>query len=211
MPWAANAQYPTITNSIVPSSKEGHITPPATAYFLTFFACLTRFSITSSNASRSPFALSLCMSQYSRSWLARCFISSSKFTCFRISSSPRPISAASVVEHTIRAPLVSRSGGGAGPRRFRSGFEVDVLREMGSEPLGFKLSFAPMLRISRDGSSIVSSSIDGSTNFFCLLAGNISSRSTGTPSETRKRRLIRERIQSGGCRGGGATSCSHSD
>lgn len=48
---------------------------------------------------------------------------------------------------------------------------------------------------------------DGRTSFFCLDdAGRISSRSTGTPSETRKRRLIRERIQSGGCKGGGATS-----
>ncbi len=43
-------------------------------------------------------------------------------------------------------------------------------------------------------------------SFFCLEAGRISSRSTGTPRETRKRRRIRERIQFGGCRGGGATS-----
>jgi hypothetical protein len=53
---------------------------------------------------------------------------------------------------------------------------------------------------------------DGSTSFFCLeSAGRISSRSTGTPSETRKRRRMRERIQSGGWSGGGATSCDQSE
>ncbi len=48
---------------------------------------------------------------------------------------------------------------------------------------------------------------EGRTSFFCLEAGRISSRSTGTPRETRKRRRMRERIQSGGWSGGGATSC----
>lgn len=48
--------------------------------------------------------------------------------------------------------------------------------------------------------------IFGRISFFCLLAGRISSRSTGTPRETRKRRRMRERIQLGGCKGGGATS-----
>lgn len=47
---------------------------------------------------------------------------------------------------------------------------------------------------------------DGRTSFFCFEAGRISSRSTGTPNETRNKRRIRERIQSGGCSGGGATS-----
>lgn len=47
---------------------------------------------------------------------------------------------------------------------------------------------------------------DGSTSFFCLEAGRISSRSTGTPRETRNNLRIRDRIQSGGDRGGGATS-----
>jgi hypothetical protein len=52
---------------------------------------------------------------------------------------------------------------------------------------------------------------DGSTSFFCFDAGRISSRSTGTPRDTRKSRRIRLRIQSGGCSGGGATSCDHND
>jgi hypothetical protein len=53
---------------------------------------------------------------------------------------------------------------------------------------------------------------EGSTSFFCLEeAGRISSRSTGTPRETRKSRRMRERIQSGGCSGGGATSWDQSE
>ena len=48
-------------------------------------------------------------------------------------------------------------------------------------------------------------------SFFCFEAGRISSRSTGTPSETKNSRRMRERTQFGGCRGGGATSCDHSD
>jgi len=53
--------------------------------------------------------------------------------------------------------------------------------------------------------------MDGRISFFCLEAGRISSKSTGTPRETRKRRRIRERIQFGGCKGGGATSCVQSE
>lgn len=48
--------------------------------------------------------------------------------------------------------------------------------------------------------------VEGRISFFCLDAGRISSRSTGTPRDTRKRRRIRERIQLGGWRGGAATS-----
>lgn len=53
--------------------------------------------------------------------------------------------------------------------------------------------------------------IDGRMSFFCLEAGRISSRSTGTPRETRNKRRIRDRIQFGGCSGGGATSCDQRD
>jgi len=53
--------------------------------------------------------------------------------------------------------------------------------------------------------------MDGRMSFFCLDAGRISSRSTGTPSETRNSLLIRDRIQFGGCSGGGATSCDQRD
>jgi hypothetical protein len=43
-----------------------------------------------------------------------------------------------------------------------------------------------------------SEGVNGSTSFFCFEAGRISSRSTGTPRETRNNRLIRERVQLGG-------------
>ena len=49
-------------------------------------------------------------------------------------------------------------------------------------------------------------SVEGSTSFFCLEAGRISSRSMGTPSETRKSRRMRERSQAGGERGGGVSN-----
>ena len=48
--------------------------------------------------------------------------------------------------------------------------------------------------------------VEGSTSFFCLEAGRISSRSTGTPRETRKSRLMRERSQLGGESGGGVNN-----
>lgn len=48
-------------------------------------------------------------------------------------------------------------------------------------------------------------------SFFCFEAGKISSKSTGTPSDTKKRRRMRDRTQLGGCRGGGATSWDQSD
>ncbi len=51
--------------------------------------------------------------------------------------------------------------------------------------------------------------MDGRISFFCFEAGRISSRSTGTPRETKNSRRIRERIQFGGCKGGGATNCDH--
>lgn len=46
-------------------------------------------------------------------------------------------------------------------------------------------------------------------SFFCLDAGRISSRSTGTPNETRKSRRMRDFTQFCGWRGGGATSWDH--
>jgi len=40
--------------------------------------------------------------------------------------------------------------------------------------------------------------IEGRISFFCVDLGRISSRSTGTPSDTRNARRMRDRIQSGG-------------
>lgn len=56
------------------------------------------------------------------------------------------------------------------------------------------------------GESLRNPVVLGRMSFFCLLAGRISSRSTGTPRETRKRRRMRERSQLGGWSGGGAES-----
>ena len=54
--------------------------------------------------------------------------------------------------------------------------------------------------------------VEGRTSFFFLPeAGRISSRLTGMPNETRKRRRIRDRFQSGGLSGTGAASWFHSD
>lgn len=53
--------------------------------------------------------------------------------------------------------------------------------------------------------------MDGRMSFFCFEAGRISSRSTGTPRETRKSLRMRDRIQFAGWRGGGATSCDQSE
>lgn len=57
------------------------------------------------------------------------------------------------------------------------------------------------------GSRLLERAVEGRMSFFCFEAGRISSRSMGTPRETRKRRRMRERTQFGGWRGGGAASC----
>lgn len=49
----------------------------------------------------------------------------------------------------------------------------------------------------------------GRTRRFCLDGGRISSRSTGTPRDTRKSRRIRLRVQFGGAIGGGCSNCCH--
>ena len=69
-------------------------------------------------------------------------------------------------------------------------------------------SFASVSRnLSIAGWLLPSSPIEGKISRFCLLGGRISSRSTGTPRLTRKSRRIRDRVQLGGCIGGGETSC----
>jgi hypothetical protein len=125
----------------------------------------------------------------------------------------RPASASSVIVHSCLAYTRSSSGAGGGP--FLR-LEVDGLPWESTEVL----EVLPSVALSRaielparesvelrgedeDGYRLV----DGRMSFFCLEAGRISSRSTGTPSDTRKRRRILDRIQFGGWRGGGATSC----
>lgn len=72
----------------------------------------------------------------------------------------------------------------------------------------FSRAREPSLRLRSDEPRGLSlrPTVEGRMSFFCFEAGRISSRSTGTPRETRNRRRIRERTQLGGWRGGGATS-----
>jgi hypothetical protein len=170
--------------------------------------------MTCSNASLSPKALSIRFCQYSNTSFARTSRLSRRSTCCFSSSSVKFCSAASVVEHSIVVLLMSSSGGGGGPFLFLSGFEADESTDVDDvfSPSRLTRPRAPF-RPSDEGRGDFSPGmwIDGKMSFFCFEAGRISSRSTGTPRETRKRRRIRERTQSGGCNGGGATSCVHND
>jgi hypothetical protein len=109
---------------------------------------------------------------------------------------------------------MSSSGGGGGPFLFLSGLDADESTDV-VDALSPSLFTRPSasLRPSEEGRGDLSPGMwmDGKISFFCLDAGRISSRSTGTPSETRNSRRMRERTQSGGCKGGGATSCVHND
>jgi hypothetical protein len=108
--------------------------------------------------------------------------------------------------------LRSSSGGGGGPFRFLSGLEDDESTDVLDAFSLFTRSSAP-LRPSVDGLGVSEPGMcmDGRISFFCFDAGRISSRSTGTPKETRNSRLIRDRTQSGGWSGGGATNCVHKE
>ncbi len=117
-----------------------------------------------------------------------------------------------MVEDSIVIAGRLSSGGGAGPRRRRLvlAFEGEEVRPpVLSRELRERLLVLPS-RFSRStverGESLRKPVVLGRMSFFCLLAGRISSRSTGTPRETRKRRRMRERSQLGGWRGGGAES-----
>jgi hypothetical protein len=192
------------------SAPSGH----TNKHYLNFFACATKLSITCSNASLSPSALSMRFCQYSNTSFALTSRPFSRSTCSSSSFCVRFCNAASVVEHSIVVLLMSNSGGGGGPFLFLSGFEADESTDVDDafSPSRFTRPSAP-LRPSDDGRGDLSPGIwiEGKISFFCLDAGRISSRSTGTPRETRKRRRMRERTQSGGCNGGGATSCVQSD
>jgi hypothetical protein len=177
--------------------------------YLSFLACATRLSMTCSNASLSPSALSNLFCQYSNTSFALSCSPLRWSICIFNSSSVKPCSAASVVAHNCIVLLMSSSGGGGGPLRFRSGLEPDESTEVDDSfsrlirPRG-----PPLFRPSEEGRGERSPGmcIEGRMSFFCFEAGRISSRSTGTPRETRNSRRIRERTQSGGCSGGGATS-----
>ena len=123
-----------------------------------------------------------------------------------------------MVAHNLLTALRSRSGGGAGPLAFsrpRDLFAASLLApdcalsRLPVESLAaWALSRATEPRVLSDSDlREVSRLMSGRTSFFCLEGGRISSRSTGTPKETRKRRRMRDCVQLGGWRGGGVTSC----
>jgi hypothetical protein len=122
-----------------------------------------------------------------------------------------PSNAASVVEHNRRTAERSNSGGDRGPRRRPDlGRDPVELTDVVESFCGMFPSVCFNL-FSALGVDVLESSalIDGKISFFCFDAGKISSKSTGTPKETRNRRRIRDLTQFGGCNGGGATNCDH--
>lgn len=158
--------------------------------------------MTPSKASFSPTNPSRRLSQCSKTALARSVTCSNSVTCCVSSASVSPPSAASVVAHRRRTAERSNSGGGGAPRRVvfeRVEARPDVVAVCEPSP-----SFAAGLRgvVAPE----LSRSIEGRISFFCFEAGRISSRSTGTPRDTRKSRRMRDFTQFCGWRGGGATS-----
>lgn len=182
-------------------------------YFRTLRACFTRFSITPSNASLSPIFSSVFFFQYSCAILASPSSSSSLETCALSSSSVIPSKASSVVLHKSLA--LTRSSFGSGTAPFlglgeASRFDLPSTDVEEALPSPWRKFDAD--RESEDVRGDVEERFsEGSTSLCCFDAGKISSRSTGTPSDTRNNLLVRDRIQSGGANGGGATSCDQSD
>ena len=178
-----------------------------TLYFRTLRACLTRFSITPSNASLSPKALSFRLSQYSNTSLALEVRLSSFLLCSRSSSSVIFESAASVVAHSILVACRSISGGGVGPFLRLLFVDAPGLSTDVEDALSCFNRTRELVRWLFGGDcEPLRKCIEGRMSFFCFDAGRISSRSTGTPKDTRNNRRVRDRTQFGGCNGGGATS-----
>lgn len=86
--------------------------------YLSFFACATKLSMTCSNASLSPSALSKRFCQYSKTSFALICNPFKFSTCASNSSFVKFCSAASVVAQSIVVELMSSSGGGGGPFLF---------------------------------------------------------------------------------------------
>lgn len=166
--------------------------------------------MTPSNASRSPNFSSVILVQYSSTSLAVPCSTSNFLTCTSSSPIVSPAIASGVISHSCRAETRSSAGAGGGPRRRL----VDRERFLpASEPAEPSLALRRETRSEdvREGEWGGGERVEGRTSFFCFEAGRISSRSTGTPRETRKRRRMRDRIQFGGWRGGGATSWDQSE
>ena len=192
------------------SGQNGTVQP--FRYLRTRLACFTRFSITPSNASLSSNALALLFNQYSSTSLAFVVKSSNFLTCARSSLSVMFDKAAWVVAHNIFVACTSSSGGDGGPFRFREALAEEGWSMDTEDALScFNRTREPGRRPPGGDCELLRKCIEGRISFFCFEAGRISSRSTGTPSETRNKRRMRDRTQLGGCKGGGATSCDQSE
>lgn len=105
--------------------------------------------------------------------------------------------ASSVISHVWRADTKSNWGAGGGPFRRRLSEREGLAlpcesREVEEEDLMRSTEF------SREPEDEGCSEREGRMSFFWVEAGRISSRETGIPRLTRKRRRIRDRIQLGG-------------
>ena len=130
--------------------------------------------------------------------------------CARNSSSRKLESAASVVVQSIFVVPKSSSGGGGGPFLLRLDLCAVPWSSEAEDALSCLNLPRELFRRPSDGEwESRCKPVEGRMSFFCFDAGSISSRSTGTPNETKNSRRIRERTQFGGCKGGGATSCDH--
>ena len=110
----------------------------------------------------------------------------------------RPSSAASVVAQSRRTAARSSSGGGDGSRRLDDRCRVAVLDARGLLGPLCESFLARLWERDNEPAAVdldPSMLMDGRMSFFCFDAGKISSRSTGTPRETRKRRRIRDLTQ----------------
>lgn len=164
--------------------------------------------MTPSRASFSFIASSFLCNQYSNTPLLFLFKLSNVIKCAFSSSSSNPCKASSVVLHTRTAALASNSGGGGGPllREDSFFFWPPVFDSMEVDESFALFCFS---RSTADVRGEVERLMFGRTRRFCFEGGSISSKSTGTPRETRKRRRMRDLVQLGGCIGGGDTSCCH--
>jgi len=120
-----------------------------------------------------------------------------------------PFSASSVIVHNCLAQTKSSVGAGGAPFRRRESERLECPCESRDVEEEFSCFSREMERESVEVRGW--RFMEGRISFFCFEAGRISSRSTGTPRETRKSRRMRERIQFGGWRGGGATSWDQSE
>jgi hypothetical protein len=123
--------------------------------------------------------------------------------CACSSSIVNPSLAASVMPHTCLAQTRSSCGilGSFLPPLLRESERGFPLESTDVEEALFSEAFRREMEVELRGELAeeeVWRCMDGRISFFCVDFGRISSKSTGTPRETRKARRMRERIQSGG-------------